>query len=924
MKIKIPALLFVAISVVIAGSVLPLVGNPADVNSQAASYGSGNTIIGNITILPNGTITPVNSAVTHSGNVFELGANITGSLTFMASNSVLEGGYHAVTDPFNNSSSIIISGSSSSSVEDVTAASTNLRGLGIEIKNSSQITLSKVTASSHFIALGILQNVTHGSITSSSFYVNSTGSTSLGISVGINVSDLHNIGSLINTLGVTNNITFEHDTVSVINATANFLTVSNGTVFEDSNFLITGNEKNNAGSAIGAILSNNSKFQNNTASATNVTFGILNGNFGVSSVVYHGDRISNNSFSINTRVLEFGFFSLSPTMITGNTFTGNLGQQGLPELILDIANGTSISGNTFSFNNTSATNIYAEGDHLNLSHNFMISSNASDFAGIQAELFNSTVLANSILTASAPDFRPVSYYGIYVTGMHNTINSNTVSLANTSSSETAGIYVEGGGSSSSLYSDRNSISYNSVTITNNSGYAIELGSGLYGISNTIVTHNDISISGKEPNGIIFLGSNNTISDNYISMNSTVSSTGIGSFGFQNSSSYDTISGNVIHSYKTATGGIFGFYFDHGLTHSSITGNTFSSVGIYGSGVELVTSNYAFLNVASNSFHFADNSTSQIYGMIFASLYNSTVSNNTLYYANHSIYWSNAQHDVVNGNYLYNQYEVISLSDSSNLTFYQNDFINFTKALSITNSNNLSFNLSYPVGGNYWSNYTGSDRYSGPSQNKAGSDGIGDTPYTIGYGYVDHYPLMKPWTRPVVTFIESGLSPGTAWSVTFNGKNISSDNSEITFTLVDSTYQIFKYSITSVNGYYQNLSSGNFSYGGLGASYTIEYLKYAHLYGTVTPGVVSIKIGNTTYNVTNGVYNLSIKAGNYTVQFIHSGYLTKTYSLTLTPGEEKNLSVVLAKPVNTLYYVAGGIGAAAVIIGALVVIMRRKQ
>jgi hypothetical protein len=37
---------------------------------------------------------------------------------------------------------------------------------------------------------------------------------------------------------------------------------------------------------------------------------------------------------------------------------------------------------------------------------------------------------------------------------------------------------------------------------------------------------------------------------------------------------------------------------------------------------------------------------------------------------------------------------------------------------------------YPSGGNYWSDYTGTDNYSGPSQNIPGSDGIGDVNYTI--------------------------------------------------------------------------------------------------------------------------------------------------------------------------------------------------
>jgi hypothetical protein len=56
--------------------------------------------------------------------------------------------------------------------------------------------------------------------------------------------------------------------------------------------------------------------------------------------------------------------------------------------------------------------------------------------------------------------------------------------------------------------------------------------------------------------------------------------------------------------------------------------------------------------------------------------------------------------------------------------------------------------SYPSGGNYWSDYTGFDLYSGPYQNETGSDGIGDTPYVIDADNQDNYPLEKlfPWDQ----------------------------------------------------------------------------------------------------------------------------------------------------------------------------------
>ena len=52
---------------------------------------------------------------------------------------------------------------------------------------------------------------------------------------------------------------------------------------------------------------------------------------------------------------------------------------------------------------------------------------------------------------------------------------------------------------------------------------------------------------------------------------------------------------------------------------------------------------------------------------------------------------------------------------------------------------------YPSGGNYWSNYNGTDIYSGPHQNQTGSDGIGDTPYVIDDNNTDNYPLMGKFT-----------------------------------------------------------------------------------------------------------------------------------------------------------------------------------
>jgi rhodanese-related sulfurtransferase len=80
--------------------------------------------------------------------------------------------------------------------------------------------------------------------------------------------------------------------------------------------------------------------------------------------------------------------------------------------------------------------------------------------------------------------------------------------------------------------------------------------------------------------------------------------------------------------------------------------------------------------------------------------------------------------------------------SGNL-IYHNNFSNNTYRASTNVASGLWDN-GYPSGGNYWSDYNGTDLFSGPYQNLAGGDGLGDTPYTIDANNVDHYPLIRPW------------------------------------------------------------------------------------------------------------------------------------------------------------------------------------
>jgi parallel beta-helix repeat protein len=102
----------------------------------------------------------------------------------------------------------------------------------------------------------------------------------------------------------------------------------------------------------------------------------------------------------------------------------------------------------------------------------------------------------------------------------------------------------------------------------------------------------------------------------------------------------------------------------------------------------------------------------------------------------------SSNNIVSGNNITTNGCGISLDFSSNNTICHNNFVNNVGQVGASGYPNV-WDGGYPFGGNYWSDYSGVDLYSGPYQNQTGSDGIGDTPYVINANNRDNYPLMRP-------------------------------------------------------------------------------------------------------------------------------------------------------------------------------------
>lgn len=98
-----------------------------------------------------------------------------------------------------------------------------------------------------------------------------------------------------------------------------------------------------------------------------------------------------------------------------------------------------------------------------------------------------------------------------------------------------------------------------------------------------------------------------------------------------------------------------------------------------------------------------------------------------------------------GNYITNGGYGIYIDFSTYNTFYHNSLIDNAQNVYIRSLGWENYwDDGYPSGGNYWSDYVGTDFYSGPYQNMTGTDGLGDTPYVLDANNTDNFPLMALW------------------------------------------------------------------------------------------------------------------------------------------------------------------------------------
>jgi parallel beta-helix repeat protein len=192
--------------------------------------------------------------------------------------------------------------------------------------------------------------------------------------------------------------------------------------------------------------------------------------------------------------------------------------------------------------------------------------------------------------------------------------------------------------------------------------------------------------------------------------------------------------------------------NNNITGNNMIMNDWDAVTLYGSSDNKIVENNLTRNYDGIRLYESSNNSivenivaNNQYGIFLAfSSNNSLLKNNVT--ANDgngiSLLWSSNENRIAENLVIANKWHGLHLNESSNNIIYHNSFMDNSQQVDLNNSVNV-WDVDYPSGGNYWSDYNGTD---------ANHDSIGDAPYIIDGNNTDHYPLMTQYIPEFPSFL----------------------------------------------------------------------------------------------------------------------------------------------------------------------------
>lgn len=154
-----------------------------------------------------------------------------------------------------------------------------------------------------------------------------------------------------------------------------------------------------------------------------------------------------------------------------------------------------------------------------------------------------------------------------------------------------------------------------------------------------------------------------------------------------------------------------------------------------------------------------------------------ITNNSISKNSVGISFDRSLHNMINSNTLSENLYGVYLSYTDNMVYHNSFIDNTNQAIDSGFFGYNTWDNGYPSGGNYWSDYSGTDLKMGPRQDIPGKDGIGDTPYNVSSDSRDRYPLLYPmeFGRPRPPTVEYANLAGTGHQDVIVGWELSPDD-----------------------------------------------------------------------------------------------------------------------------------------------------